>query len=171
MTAQWIFEHNVDDSARFLLGVAGMNPLICVGVNPSIATPAKLDLTVTRIKEYARLNGHDCWMMLNLYPQRSTDPTLMHTAYLPELKSANEGHIADFIGGRTLTLLAAWGEKIRIRPYLPAMLKDIVKITDASACDWTCIGAPLKNGHPRHPSRGSYLGLQSFDIGGYLRSL
>ncbi|WP_206348590.1 MULTISPECIES: DUF1643 domain-containing protein [unclassified Leucobacter] len=56
--------------------------------------------------------------MLNLYPQRSTDPTGMDVVHVPELKAANEQFIAEFIGGRKLTLLAAWGGLITIRPYL-----------------------------------------------------
>jgi len=166
-----LYQNTPDDSARFVLGTVGVNPLICVGVNPSIATPVKLDLTVTRVREYARLNNHDSWVMLNIYAQRSTDPNGMHSVYRAELKAANEQHIAEFIDGRTLTVLAAWGEKIELRAYLPALLRDIVKITDASSCDWQSIGEPLKEGHPRHPSRGKYLRLQSFDMSEYVNNL
>ena len=125
---------------------------MCVGVNPSTATPEKLDRTVTRVEEYARRNQHDSWVMLNLYAQRSTDPKLMHDVYLPELKAENERHIAELIGGRTLTLLAAWGEPIMTRPYLPELLAHIVTITDASLCEWISIGELTKSKHPRHPS-------------------
>lgn len=166
-----LYEHTPDDAARFVLGTVGLNPLVCFGLNPSTASPMKLDLTVARVQEYAKRNDNDSWVMLNLYPQRSTDPSGMHDAHLPELKAANERHIATFIGGRTLTLLAAWGDRIKFRPYLPAMLNDIVKITDASFCNWLSIGAPLKAGHPRHPSRGPYLRLQPFNLRSYLAPL
>ena len=166
-----IYQKTEDDSARFLLGTVGVNPLVCVGVNPSTATAQKLDRTVTRVARYAELNGHDSWAMLNLYPQRSTNPTGMHVLHLPDLKAANERHIAEFIGGRKLTLLAAWGELITTRPYLRGMLKSIVEITDASSCDWQSIGGLLTSDHPRHPSRGAYLDLQPFDIHAYLRRL
>ncbi|TFD75320.1 DUF1643 domain-containing protein [Cryobacterium psychrophilum] len=171
MTVTMLYESTADDSARFLLGTVGTNPLVCVGVNPSTATPEKLDRTVTRVARYAELNDHDSWAMLNLYPQRSTDPTGMHVVHLPELKAANEQFIAEFIGGRKLTLLAAWGGLITTRPYLRGMLESIVEITDASSCDWQSIGGLLTGDHPRHPSRGAYLDLQPFNIDAYLRRL
>lgn len=171
MTALMLYENTLDDSARFLLGTIGTNPLVCLGVNPSIATPEKLDRTVTRFARYAELNDHDSWAMLNLYPQRSTNPAGMHVVHLPELKAANEQHITKFIGGRKLTLLAAWGELITTRPYLRGMLESIVEITDAASCDWQSIGGLLTSNHPRHPSRGAYLDLKPFDIDAYLRRL
>lgn len=169
--AGWIYESNDDNSARFVLGTAGTNPLICFGVNPSTAMPGALDQTMRRLQGYAERNGYDSWMMFNLYPQRSTDPNGMHEAYLPALKAENERRIAEFIGGRQLTLLAAWGEPIRKRPYLRDMLADIVHITSASSCDWVSIGDLTKTRHPRHPSRGAYLSLQSFDVEAYRRQL
>lgn len=167
--AGWIYEPNDDNSARFLLGTTGSNPLICFGVNPSTAVPGDLDQTLKRVRGYADRNGNDSWLMFNLYPQRSTDPKGMHDAYSPELKAENERRIAEFIDGRTLTLLAAWGEPITKRPYLRKMLADIVSIADASACRWQSIGDLTTKLHPRHPSRGSYLPLQDFDITSYLQ--
>ena len=166
-----LYDNTADDSARFLLGTVGTNPLICVGVNPSTATPERLDRTVTRVARYAARNEYDSWAMLNLYPQRSTNPSGMHVVHLPELKTANEQRIAEFVGGRKLTLLAAWGELIETRPYLRGMLERIVEITDASSCEWQSIGGLLTTGHPRHPSRGAYLDLQPFDIHAYLRTV
>ncbi|MAO81911.1 MAG: hypothetical protein CMH82_14875 [Nocardioides sp.] len=171
VTAGWIYEPSADDSARFVLGTVGTNPLVCVGVNPSTARPNELDQTLRRVRGYAQRNRYDSWVMLNLYPQRSTDPDGMHRRYLPELKAENERHIANFIGGRQLTLLAAWGEPIKTRSYLRDMLVDIVRITNASSCDWVSIGDLTTTLHPRHPSRGAYLPLVHFDMGAYLRRL
>lgn len=171
MTEEWIYQHSADDSARFVLGTVGENPLVCVGVNPSAAVPGSLDLTVSKVKGFASRNGFDSWVMLNLYPQRSTDPKGMHRQHSPELKAENERHIVELIGGRQLTLLAAWGGLIRTRPYLSHMLEGIVTVADNSGCEWVSIGDVLKSGHPRHPSRASYdWPLQSFDVRGYVRA-
>ncbi|WP_179561224.1 DUF1643 domain-containing protein [Microbacterium sp. AK009] len=89
--AGWIYEHSADDSARFVLGTVGTNPLVCVGVNPSTARPNELDQTLRRVRGYAQRNRNDSWVMLNLYPQRSTDPDGLHRTYSPELKAENEG--------------------------------------------------------------------------------
>lgn len=169
--AGWIYEPNADDSARFVLGTVGTNPLICVGVNPSTAKPNELDQTLRRVRGYAQRNQNDSWVMLNLYPQRSTDPDGMHKVHLPALKAENERHIAKLIGGRKVTLLAAWGEPITTRLYLRDMLMDIVRITDDSSCDWVSIGDLTTTMHPRHPSRGTYRPLQCFDMDTYLRRL
>nr|WP_256127804.1 DUF1643 domain-containing protein [Arthrobacter sp. SDTb3-6] len=171
VTEQWIYERNADNSARFLLGTLGVNTLICVGVNPSTASPGDLDTTLRRVRGYAERNKHDSWVMLNLYPQRSTDPKGMHVTLVPKLKVENERHIAEFVNGRKLTLLAAWGEPIKTRGYLRQTLEGIVRITDASACDWISIGGLTTKGHSRHPSRGIYLSFESFDVGAYLRGL
>lgn len=172
MTEAWIYKHSADNSARFVLGTAGESPLVCVGVNPSTAAPGEPDRTVSKVMGFATRNGFDSWVMLNLHPQRSTDPKGMHLAYSPELKAENERHIADLINGRQLTLLAAWGELIETRPYLSQMLEGIVSVTDASGCDWVSLGDLLKSGHPRHPSRASYnWPLLCFDMGKYLRAV
>lgn len=174
----WQYEHTPDDSARFVLGTDGDNPLICVGVNPSKATPHKLDPTVERVKRRAARTQHDSWIMLNLYPQRSTDPTGMHKVELPGLRTKNELHISRLLRNITrelgsVSLLAAWGGVITTRDYLPGMLRGIADVAEDLGCDWLSIGAPLKDGgHPRHPSRASYdTALQPFDMASYLRKL
>lgn len=169
---EWIYQNTSDNSSRFVLGTVGNDPLICVGVNPSTAAPGGLDRTVSKLQRFATLNGHDSWVMLNLYPQRATQPSDMHVTYRPELKAENERHIAEFIGGRRLELLAAWGETITARSYLRGMLRGIVGLPEVTSCSWRSIGDPLKSGHPRHPSRASYAWpLRPFDIHGYLRGL
>ena len=172
MPETWIYERNADNSARFVLGTVGVNPLICIGVNPSTAAPGDLDRTVSKVSGFASRNGFDSWVMLNLYPQRSTDPRGMHLAHVRELKLENERRILELINGRRLTLLAAWGELIKTRAYLTPMLAGIVSIADGSGCDWVSIGDALKSGHPRHPSRASYSWpLRAFEVSGYLRLL
>ncbi|GAA4492553.1 DUF1643 domain-containing protein [Microbacterium panaciterrae] len=165
----WIYERNGDNTARFVLGTAGQNPLVCVGVNPSTAEPGDPDLTVAKVAGFAQRNGFDSWVMLNLYPQRSTDPHGMHAAFDPALKAENERRVAEFLSGRRLSLLAAWGKTIAVRPYLWQMLEGLVSV--AEGCTWTSIGDLLKSGHPRHPSRARYAWpLQDFDVESYLTS-
>ena len=68
-----------DDKARFILGQSGANPIICFGINPSTANDMKDDPTILKIKKIASENDCDGWIMLNLYPQRATNPNDMHT--------------------------------------------------------------------------------------------
>lgn len=149
----WLWEKTADGSARFVLGTEGENPLVCFGINPSTAVPNNLDPTVTRVSKFAsRTPGQfDSWLMFNVYPQISTDPTGMHLALDPDLKAENERHIAQLVDGRALTLLAAWGTLVESRPYLLDAMRDIVQLPELQACTWVSLGDPTKAGHPRHP--------------------
>ena len=49
--------------------------LICIGINPSTAIPEQLDPTLKRVQKYAKNSGeYGAWYMLNVYPQRATNP-------------------------------------------------------------------------------------------------
>lgn len=119
---EWIYECTDDNSARFILGTIGANPIICFGINPSTAEPNKLDRTVDYVSRIAEFNGYDSFVMLNVYPQRATNPKNLHKVFSPELKSENERHIAAIIGGQNLTLWAAWGGLITKRKYLNTLM-------------------------------------------------
>lgn len=166
---QWIYEPSADASARFVLGTVGVNPLVCFGINPSIAVPNSLDPTVRRVTGLAARFEFDSWTMLNVYPQIATLPKNIDRALDRQLKVENERQIEKLVDGRKLTLLGAWGGLITSRPYLPALLADIVRVTDAAGCNWVSYGAPLVDGHPQHLSRATGgLPLVPFDIDAYL---
>lgn len=166
---QWIYSPSDDGKARFALGTEGQNPLVCFGINPSIAVPGKLDPTVTRVRNIAARNQFDSWVMLNVYPQISTDPNEIHRALDPELKATNERYIEQLLRGRPLTILGAWGGLIDSRKYFRPLLADIVKVTNKTGSTWVSLGEPLGGGHPRHPSRArNELLLEPFDMGIYL---
>lgn len=168
----WIWEHALDNSARFVLGTRGQNPLVCFGINPSTAVPGAPDPTVKRLMSFAAANGYDSWTMLNIYPRIATDPNDMDREHRADLKSENERHIAALLAGRPLTLLAAWGNLIAKRPYLKSLLADLVMISAAARCDWVSLGAPTRQMHPRHPLyvKGG-TPLRRFDMDEYLRRL
>lgn len=148
---EWIHVVSEDGGARFVLGTVGEHPLVCVGVNPSTATPERLDATVTRVARRARALGFDSWVMLNLYPQRSTDPTGLDRTVDPALMAANEREVARIFSKHSGSLLAAWGTLITVRPYLADSARRIVALADAAGRPWFALGTPTTAGHPRHP--------------------
>ena len=148
---EWMHAVSEDGGARFVLGTVGEHPLVCVGVNPSTATPERLDATVTRVARRARALGFDSWVMLNLYPQRSTDPAGLERTADPALMAANEREIARVFATRPDALLAAWGTLIGSRPYLADSARRIVALADSAGCTWSALGPPTAAGHPRHP--------------------
>ena len=168
----WIYEnlHNETHNARFLLGTRGVKTLVCFGINTSTAVPNKLDPTVTKVKNIALRNGYDSFMMMNVYPQRATDPNDLHLENDIFLKETNEKHIAKFINNQQYDILAAWGNLIEKRSYLYPNLVDIASLTQLQNASWFCLGQLTKSGHPRHPL---YIRLdekiEGFDIKSYIR--
>ena len=64
---------------RYVLGekfnTSCKKALICIGINPSTAIPEQLDPTLKRVQKYAKNSGeYGAWYMLNVYPQRATNP-------------------------------------------------------------------------------------------------
>lgn len=148
---QWLYERTEDNSARFTLGTVGDNPLVCFGVNPSTADPRRLDRTLENVSKAADRNGYDSFIMLNVYPQRATDPNRLHSTFDPDLKSENERQIAAVVSGRRLTLWAAWGALIDKRPFLRPLLKDILHLPELAMGEWVSRGPVSRAGHPHHP--------------------
>ena len=138
-----------DDKARFILGQSGANPIICFGINPSTANDMKDDPTILKIKKIASENDCDGWIMLNLYPQRATNPNDMHTKADNDLNIKNYKAIRSVfnIYPNALTL-ASWGNAIEKRKYLKDCLKEILAI--AHDRKWVCRGKLTVKGNPRH---------------------
>lgn len=82
-----------EQSHRFALGnvsrtSTGAPPLIALCMNPSAANRAQADRTVNRVVQASIDNGCAGWVMLNLYPERATNPTDL-SPYDTGLSSAN----------------------------------------------------------------------------------
>lgn len=169
----WIYKPTKDNSSRFVLGEKGARPLICFGINSSTAEPDKLDNTLRQVQLTAQSFKYDGWIMLNIYPQRATDPNNMHERIDTSIHKKNLYHIKQiFKSHPTADTWAAWGSLINKRPFLKECLMDIAQITEQFKPNWLNKGALLKEGHPHHPL---YLRkdapFKSFDIRKYLGSL
>ncbi|QYJ03506.1 DUF1643 domain-containing protein [Nocardioides panacisoli] len=168
----WIYTPSPENDARTLLGTEGHRPLVCIGINPSTAAPESLDRTVTTVERVAAYGDYDSFMMLNVYPQRATDPEDIHPAMDPQLHQWNLRSIAAFVAGRDLPVWAAWGTLIRKRQYLAGLLSEIVALPELSNCTWWSRGARTMDGHPHHPLYVRHdAPLDPFDVGTYLGSL
>jgi len=168
---EWTFTHNENDTVRYTLGKIGKKNLICIGINPSTATPSKLDNTVSRVSKIADKNGYDGWLMLNVYPQRDTYPTNIHLKNERSIIEANNQEITKVLSKYNFKdIWAAWGTEIGRRPFLYDCLKELSQCFDESF-NWLHYGNLTKFGHPQHPSRMSYSEkLNTFDIINYLKS-
>lgn len=71
----------------------------------------------------AELNGYDSFLMLNIYPLRSTNPALLPKSPDLDLMKSNLEHIAKALATNDSPIWAAWGAFIEKRDYLiPALL-------------------------------------------------
>ena len=161
----WIYDTNEDNSARFTLGEYDTffsKTLICFGINPSTATPENLDNTIRKIKTISQNNGYVNWIMLNIYPQRATNPNNLHTIQNNKLVDRNLTHIKKILHDfKNADILFAYGNLISIRKYLSELLNSIItqiklaQFQGKSLCfKLTKQGCPI---HPLYQSNNSKL--------------
>jgi serine/threonine protein phosphatase 1 len=162
--------NNDDNSARFVLGYDNTNPLIVIGVNPSIADDKIPDATMRRVLGYIQRNELNGFLMLNVYPQRATNPNCLPQKCDELLHKQNLVHVEKvFQTHPNATFLVAFGDTILKRPYLIQCFVDITKTILKYDPQWKHIGNFTAKGNPRHPSRGSYQELKGLDILKYLK--
>jgi hypothetical protein len=152
-----IYVRNCDNSARYALGEIGRRPLVVLGVNPSTATDVCHDKTVAKVVGFSTRHGFDGWLMLNIYPQRATNPSDLGHERHEEWHSQNIIEIRKLVSSlRRPTIWAAWGDVIEKRRFLLDCLCDIVASMEQYRPKWCHMGTLTQKGHPRHPSRLAY---------------
>lgn len=171
MLTKWLYVNEQGNKIRYILGIEGENPLVCIGINPSTAIPQNLDNTLKSVQRLAFFNNFDSWIMLNVYPQRATNPNDMHQSIDERIHQKNVDN-AEKIFQKKPVIWAAWGTIIEKRPYLFNCLSDIYEVSKKYDCQWVSFGNISKKGHPHHP-----LYLRSdekpsvFDIDSYMKML
>ncbi len=172
---RWLYVPDTYDEYRYILGTKGKKPLVCIGINPSLARPDALDNTLKSVERIAQSNGYDSFLMMNVYAQRATDPKHMEKAENPFLHRENleAFRYVLSIAGETPAVWAAWGTIVKVRPYLIECMLDFVRIGEEYGVHWYTAGQRSKNGgHPHHPL---YLRkdaqLDAFDVHTYLESI
>lgn len=170
---KWIYAPNFYSEYRYILGTRGVNPLICIGINPSTAIPDHLDNTLKSVQRIAQHNGFDSFLMFNVYAQRATNPDAMEKVLNPLLHRENLEAFRYLLSlCPNPAVWAAWGAIIEKRAYLPDCVRDLLAIGEEFHARWYCAGPISKKGHPHHPL---YLrsdeALKPFDITEYLLHL
>lgn len=167
----WIYEESKNSRARYILGEVGDNPLVCIGVNPSTASPEKLDNTMRVVKTRANSLGYNGWIMINLYAQRATDPNRLHKYLHLKLHREHLNIIEEYLGNKDYDIWVAWGTLIEKRKYLSRCLKDIYHILGVER-RYLSIGDLSVSGHPHHPLYlKKELTPELFDMESYLENL
>ena len=91
-----LYRTNENNSASCVLGPINEEKgrtLLCFGINPSTARPECLNNTIRKVIKISKNNGYPNWIMLNIYPQRATDPNDLHLTLNQKLRAENLLHI------------------------------------------------------------------------------
>lgn len=168
-----IYHINDNNTCRYALGISGDNPLFVIGLNPSTADDQKPDQTIKKVMGFANRNGYDGFVMLNLYPKRTPYPNHLNKRFNNSIFEENVAQIRALLEPhKEITILAAWGEIIKVRNYMRSCLKELINLSDSFESNWVTIGDLTKSGHPRHPSRAPYKKeFRTFDVIEYMENL
>ncbi len=151
---KWIYENNNDNTERYVLGEKGQNMLACIGINPSTAEPNNLDNTLKNVKNIAKSNSFNGWVMFNIYPQRATNPKDMDKNLNKQSVEKNIQEIVRTVQEYNIkTIWLAYGNNILRRNYLFECLDEIYRKVSDLGVEWKIINNLTKEGHPRHPLR------------------
>ncbi|MDY0234744.1 MAG: DUF1643 domain-containing protein [Gudongella sp.] len=166
----WIYSKSKDNTCRYTLGLKGQNMLICCGINPSTAKPDSLDNTVRRVEKFSKDNGYDGYIMINVYPQISTNPKEIHSDIDESIHKENIRCLDElFMHYPRSDIWAAWGTLIETRPYFCNALREIVTLSKKHNLNWIHFNELTKARHPRHPLYlKSDSKISKFDIEGYI---
>ena len=171
---KWLYVPDFYSEYRYILGTRGTKPLIAIGINPSTAAPDDLDNTLKSVERIAHGNGYDSFIMFNVYAQRATDPKDMEKELNREMHRENMKAFEYVLSlSEKPDIWAAWGTIIRMRPYLPECVSDMISLGEKYGARWfTCGERSKAGGHPHHPL---YLRkdaqLEEFDVREYIESL
>jgi hypothetical protein len=93
-------------------------------------------------------------MMFNIYPQRATNPADLHNAseFNSGLHQQNLDSIVSTVKQHKIkSILLAYGDIIKLRPYLQTCLQDIHLALAPHKIQFLALNDLTKAGNPRHP--------------------
>lgn len=149
---KWVYVPSSYEEYRYILGTRGKNPLIVIGANPSTASPDKLDPTLKSVDRISINNGYDSFLMLNVYPQRSTDPNFIESNKNDFLIKQNL-EAFEYVLEISLKkeVWCAWGNVICQRHFMKNCVSRLISVGRKFGAKWLCAGPLLKSGNPHHP--------------------
>ncbi len=170
MSEEYIYQNNEDNTARFVIGTKGSNPLIVMSINPSVGSPTQTSSTLGSVRHIAQDYGYDSWIILCLYPQRATHldelDEMANEAWMQENYKVINEVLAQYPDHK---IWAAWGTHFHDRYFFQPALEQIAKIAEKYGDTWMHYGPLDEGGDPRYCL---YLengeGWYPFDVQAYL---
>lgn len=165
-----IYRCNHSNRQRYAYGSNEGRTLFVMGLNPSGLPDHNLNSTLRNAKAFAKILGFDSYVMINIYPQRTTDPRNLAKRVNLEAHRKNLEQLAELVDDHA-TIWAAWGSFIDQRPYLYRCLREIEQALAPKNIRWIRYDSLTKEGHPRHPMYKKHEDrFENFDIRTYLET-
>ena len=164
-----IYETNKLNTHRYAYGSKKTKTLFVLGLNPSALPDSNLNPTLKNAKAFSEILEFESFVMINIYPQRSTDPNNLHTRLSPNAHKNNLEIISNLVS-KGDTIWAAWGDIIEKRKYLYRCLREINDALSEKNINWICYDELTKKGNPRHPMYKKHENrFMPFDMQMYLK--
>lgn len=147
--------------------------LFVLGLNPSTADEKHGDNTMKKVLGFARHNGYDGFVMLNLYPLRESNPSKLPMVANQKIADQNLKHITAIIKSQQIKtdLLLCFGDNINTRTYLSECFIKIYENIQKYQPNWLQLGYPTQKGNPRHPLYERYDVFEPFDVCAYHKKM
>ena len=143
-----------DNTKRFLIGKKGQHEMLAIALNPSTANEDKLDPTSKNIELIANNNGCDGWWLVNLYPERISNPNkLTHKGNI-KLTKKNIEFIKRILISPNYNfskIICCWGNFITKRSFLSESANQLLIYLKSQGYASECLGY-TQQGNPYHPS-------------------
>ncbi len=125
-----------------------------VMVNPSTADGQTDDATIRKLRGFGQRHQWGRIIVGNLFAYRATDVRqLAHTA--DPIGRENDDHLIQMFA-EAHQVIVAWGPLAKQPKQWRNRYMNVLSLIDGAGLDPYCIGAPAKDGHPRHPLMLAY---------------
>jgi len=124
-------------------------------VNPSTADATENDATIRKLIGFRNVRGWGHLIVGNLFAYRATDVNELAVVADP-IGPDNDYHLRRIIGDAQ-QVVVGWGALAKQPKALRGRWEAVAGIIQALGKPMLSIGAPLKDGHPRHPLMPSYV--------------
>lgn len=150
---EWIYITGEDNQVRYALGYKGQRTIVCMGINPSTASPDHPDPTIGFVEKIAEANGYDSFLMINVYPMRDTVFKDLPDEENKEYGATNLEIIKRLFNElpQPIDVWLAYGDHVDdMKTYMRPCLEELLDALKEYDIRYKCAGTN-KSGNPKHP--------------------